>query len=511
MKLIIDELESELDDLKSGNKKINNKKKGKKNGKNTQNVQHVQTNFSNTGINTNRLKQLSVTLNNTSLINHLKKENERLRKLVVTYEFKNKRFYEEKKIKFKQNLININNQFYFSIINTPINTNTNTNVNTNVNTNENTNANTNVNSNSMILINNNEETDNNNSTEKIKNENEIINNKNNDNSYKNNIDIESKNKTCDRESKIYKLIKDINNYALVNSNKNIDNNKLKENINTGNYIKIVDNNKKKRNNLSMNKRNNIGKERTCSLIQRHRNTAINNINTKLNNYDTLSKTKYKSKNDSSSNNNNNRNNISVISHSLKNQNKDKSKESRNHSKGVGKYFNKSFNESLIDQKYFNTMNNINNNTGKNIAKNKTQNNHPKAIRLIDNNEKSKKEFQDFSLNISKEYDYDDDRIIKRPNLKDGKSNQEEAFNFYDNSGNDIILLGNKNTNITNNTNNTKGAYSEKTEKTEKSEKKDDCDTSNKKIFNSDIRKKKSDRITNNKKRENSNNINNINA
>ena len=507
MKLIIDELESELDDLKSGNKKINNKKKGKKNGKNTQNVQHVQTNFNNTGINTNRLKQLSVTLNNTSLINHLKKENERLRKLVVTYEFKNKRFYEEKKIKFKQNLININNQFYFSIINTPINTNTNTNtnVNTNVNTNENTNANTNVNSNSMILINNNEETNNNNSTEKIKNENEIINNKNSDNSYKNNIDIENKNRTCDRESKIYKLIKDINNYTLVNSNKNIDNNKLKENINTGNYIKIVDNNRKKKNNLSMNKRNNIGKGRTCSLIQRHKNTAINNINTKLNNYDTLSKTKYKTKNDSSSNNknnNNNHNNKSVISHYLKNQNKDKSKESRNHSKGVGKYFNKSFNESLIDQKYFNTMNNTNNNTGKNIAKNKTQN-HPNAIRLIDNNEKSKKEFQDFSLNISKEYDYDDDRIIKRPNLKDGKSNQEEVFNFYDNSGNDIILLGNKNTNITNKTN---GVHSEKIEK------KDDCDNSKyKKIFNSELRKKKSERISNNKKSEKANNNNNINA
>ena len=30
--------------------------------------------------------------NNSGLINHLKKENERLRKLVISYEFKNKRY-----------------------------------------------------------------------------------------------------------------------------------------------------------------------------------------------------------------------------------------------------------------------------------------------------------------------------------------------------------------------------------------------------------------------------------
>jgi len=65
------------------------------------------SNFNNTGTNTNRLKQLSVNFNNTSLINHLKKENERLRKLVVTYEFKNKRYYEKK----NNNTININNHF----------------------------------------------------------------------------------------------------------------------------------------------------------------------------------------------------------------------------------------------------------------------------------------------------------------------------------------------------------------------------------------------------------------
>ena len=98
MKLIIDELEAELDDLKSGNmtKKYFNNING--NGK-----ENVDVNISNnTGINTNRLKQLSVNFNNTSLINHLKKENERLRKLVVTYEFKNKRYNEEKKTKKKK-------------------------------------------------------------------------------------------------------------------------------------------------------------------------------------------------------------------------------------------------------------------------------------------------------------------------------------------------------------------------------------------------------------------------
>jgi hypothetical protein len=96
LKLIIDELEAELDDLKSGNtttKYFNNA-----NGKENVDV----NNNNNTGINTNRLKQLSVNFNNTSFINHLKKENERLRKLVVTYEFKNKRYKEEKKSKKKK-------------------------------------------------------------------------------------------------------------------------------------------------------------------------------------------------------------------------------------------------------------------------------------------------------------------------------------------------------------------------------------------------------------------------
>ena len=55
MKLIIDELEAELDDIKSGNKNINyiNNLKGNGNGNSN----------NNTGINTNRLKQLSVSLN----------------------------------------------------------------------------------------------------------------------------------------------------------------------------------------------------------------------------------------------------------------------------------------------------------------------------------------------------------------------------------------------------------------------------------------------------------------
>jgi hypothetical protein len=498
--LIIDELEAELDDIKSGNKKINYQN-------------NANRNFNNTGINTNRLKQLSVTLNNTSLINHLKKENERLRKLVVSYEFKNKRFFEEKKIKFKQNLININNHFYFSIINTPINNNTNTNnnntnvntnvnttvntnvntnvnsnvntslntnvntnlnsnvntsLNTNVNTNANTNANTNVNSNSMILINNNDENEKSKSTEKIKKENVA---KNNKDDKKNNKEM--KTKTCKRENKIYKLIRDINNYTLVNSNKNIDNNKQKQNINTGDYINIIDNDKKtNNNNIIMNKRNNIQKERTSSVIQRHKNTGINNINTKNTNYDNLTKKKLKSKNGFSGNNNNNKTNLANY---LKNNIKDKSRESRNYSKGINKYFNKSFNESLIDQKYFNTMNKA--------GKKKRQNNHSNAIRIIDK-ERRKKELEDYSMNISKDYDYDDDHIIKKPIIKDIKSNQEDD---NDNSDNDLALFGNKK-------NNGKSYYSAIS---------NDYDTSNEKHnrINSDMRKKNSTQLSSNKKCE----------
>ena len=106
MKLIIDELEAELDDLKSGNKNLTSINNNNSNNNN------------NSGINTNRLKQLSVSLNNTSLINHLKKENERLRKLVITNELKNKRFFEEyqtkNSLKSKENT-NLNSMDRFKV------------------------------------------------------------------------------------------------------------------------------------------------------------------------------------------------------------------------------------------------------------------------------------------------------------------------------------------------------------------------------------------------------------
>ena len=108
MKLIIDELEAELDDLKSGNKNLTSINNNNSNNNN------------NSGINTNRLKQLSVSLNNTSLINHLKKENERLRKLVITNELKNKRFFEEyqtkNSLKSKENT-NLNSMDRFKVNN----------------------------------------------------------------------------------------------------------------------------------------------------------------------------------------------------------------------------------------------------------------------------------------------------------------------------------------------------------------------------------------------------------
>ena len=198
--MIIDELESELEDIKSGNKKIN------------EFDNNIDIN-NNTGINTNRLKQLSVSLNNTSLINHLKKENERLRKLVVTYEFKTKRFNEEskKKNKIKKNLININNHFYFSIINpnTALNTKTNTN------------------SNSTIIVNENNEAFNN-SNEKPKTLNNIKINQN-----KNSVK-EIKDKKFKKESKIIKetipkpnVNMNINNYTQININKKKKNKKDK--------------------------------------------------------------------------------------------------------------------------------------------------------------------------------------------------------------------------------------------------------------------------------------------
>ena len=365
--MIIDELESELEDIKSGNKKIN------------EFDNNIDIN-NNTGINTNRLKQLSVSLNNTSLINHLKKENERLRKLVVTYEFKTKRFNEEskKKNKIKKNLININNHFYFSIINpnTALNTKTNTN------------------SNSTIIVNANNEAFNN-SNEKPKTLNNIKTNQN-----KNSVK-EIKDKKFKKESKIIKenIPKpngnmNINNYTQINNNK-----KKTKNNNIQNYDKD-----KKYALINDKSNNNIEKERTSSVIQRQKNAKINNIKTNFNNYNNLTNKKLKSKNVFSS-----KINKSLMSHNNKKYKKDHmSREGRNFSRGLNKHFNNSFIDSLIDNKYLKTMIN----TDRNNQKNNFEHNHSMMMRTIDN-EKMK------TFDISKDYV----TITKISNTKDKKENK----------------------------------------------------------------------------------------
>ena len=78
--MIIEELESQLNEINSGNNKNKNE-----NNKNNDNIFNCNNNDKE-----NRYKNLFCRPNNSGLINHLKKENERLRKLVISYEFKNK-------------------------------------------------------------------------------------------------------------------------------------------------------------------------------------------------------------------------------------------------------------------------------------------------------------------------------------------------------------------------------------------------------------------------------------
>ena len=418
LKLIIDELESELDDLKNGNKRLN-----KVNNTNL---------YNNSGNNTNRLKQLSVNLNNTSLINHLKKENERLRKLVVTYEFKNKRFNEEsqKKNKIKKNMININNHFYFSIINS------NTTLNTKANTN----------SNSMITVNATNEMytlNSNNSSEKQKNINNIM-NKNNLNK---NIIKEIKEKNLKKDNKI---IKDIKNYNLINSNKSIDNNIYnvqKTNVsnysNNNYYTKIINHNKKKRNNilnfdrdkkytlLKSHKIINMGKESTSRSIQIQKNYGIYNFTTNLNNYTNLTNKKLKSKKVFTTNLNK-----SAIgyAHTNKKYEKELSKESRNFSRGLNNnHFNNSFNESLIDKKNLSILIHLD----KTNQKNNYEYNQSMMMRTIEN-EKVKKKLQEKSLDISNDYII----IGKNSNVKEikgSKKNMNNHFGGMDLSGQKMTL------------------------------------------------------------------------
>ena len=99
LKLIIDELESQIDDINNGSNENNKNKK------------IIDTDYDN--------KNKFFHPNNSGLINHLKKENERLRKLVISYEFKNKKYNNINNIYNADNNNNSNfliNKFYFEII-----------------------------------------------------------------------------------------------------------------------------------------------------------------------------------------------------------------------------------------------------------------------------------------------------------------------------------------------------------------------------------------------------------
>ena len=101
LKLIIDELEAKIDEINNGryNKKLNDII----NNKNNESCD-------------NKYKDLFIRPNNTGLMNHLKKENERLRKLIISYELKNKKNI----YKLDNNKNNFNNfaisKFNFKII-----------------------------------------------------------------------------------------------------------------------------------------------------------------------------------------------------------------------------------------------------------------------------------------------------------------------------------------------------------------------------------------------------------
>ena len=387
MKLIIDELEAELDDLKSGNKNLTSINNNNSNNNN------------NSGINTNRLKQLSVSLNNTSLINHLKKENERLRKLVITNELKNKRFFEEyqtkNSLKSKEN--------------------------------------TNLNSMDRFKVNN--ENFINNSNQKEKSIYNIINSKNNSN--KKNTK-EMKGKTFKKEKKVNKIIKEIKNSNLINSSQSKDNNInnfQRNNMSTNNYAKIINHNKNKKNN---------------SLIERYNNSSIN---TNLNNYNNLVNKKLKSKNIFVSN----VANKSMINHKNKKYNKDFSSESRNYSRGLNKNFNNSFNESFIDKKYLSNMTNIE----RNIPKTNYDLNKSMIVRAIGNG-RIKKKVQDNSLNISNDYISMTKRSVKekkkiKRKLNDtglGMDLSEQKIssnkNYYNTVNNDLTKFKNRINNLNNN-------------------------------------------------------------
>ena len=101
MKLIVEELEAQLDDINNGH--TNNKNA-------INNNQDLNNND-----NDNKYKNLFCKPNNSGLINHLKKENERLRKLIISYELKSKRYNNNMNNNIYKKNLSIN-KFYFEIL-----------------------------------------------------------------------------------------------------------------------------------------------------------------------------------------------------------------------------------------------------------------------------------------------------------------------------------------------------------------------------------------------------------
>ena len=158
---------------------------------------------------------------------------------------------------------------------------------------------------------------------------------------------------------------------------------------------------------------NIEKERTSSLIQRHKNNITNSKN-----YNPFLNGKLKSKEIFLDNNNK-----SAIGHNLKKRKMDLSTESRNYTKGLNRHFNNSFNDSLIDKKFLNTMVNI-----EKIPKhNYESNNQSNIMNTIDNDK----------LDISNDYTTigQNSNIKEIKDIKNNKKNENTVKRFVDLHGN----------------------------------------------------------------------------